>query len=49
MAKKEKEYEVMPEDYARYDLSFKRVVIGNSGKIKIYKLYINYISKKYIF
>ena len=34
---KEKQYEVMPEDYARYDLSFKIVVIGNSGKTIIYK------------
>jgi hypothetical protein len=25
--------EVLPEDYASYDLSFKIIVIGNSGKI----------------
>jgi len=37
MDKKEKEYEVLPEDYARYDLSFKIVVIGNSGKIIFFK------------
>ena len=27
----EKEYIVLPEDYACYDISFKIVVIGNSG------------------
>ena len=37
METKEKEYEILPEDYARYDLSFKIVVIGNSGKTIIYK------------
>ena len=26
------EYEVLPEDYAQYDLSFKLIVIGDSGK-----------------
>ena len=26
-----KDYEVLPEDFARYDLSFKIIVIGNSG------------------
>ena len=31
----EKEYEILREDYPNYDLSFKIIVIGNSGK-KIY-------------
>ena len=26
-----KDYEVLPEDYASYDLSFKLIVIGDSG------------------
>ena len=30
-------YEVLPEDYSSYDLSFKIIVIGNSGNINIYK------------
>ena len=30
---KKREYEVLPEDYASYDLSFKIIVIGNSGNI----------------
>ena len=34
---KKVEYEVLPEDFANYDLSFKLIVIGNSGKL----LYIN--------
>ena len=29
---KKKEYEVLPDDYPRHDLSFKIIVIGNSGK-----------------
>ncbi len=29
---RDKDYEVLPEDYASYDLSFKIIVIGNSGK-----------------
>jgi len=34
-------YEVLPDDYTQYDLSFKLIVIGDSGKnytylIKIY-------------
>ena len=32
-ANKNTKYEILPEDYARYDLSFKLIVIGNSGKI----------------
>ena len=32
--------EVLPEDYANYDLSFKIIVIGNSGKNKIFFLFI---------
>ena len=27
-----KDYEVLPEHYAKYDLFFKIIVIGNSGK-----------------
>ena len=34
--KEEKEYEILSEDYANYDLSFKVIVIGNSGKKKNY-------------
>ena len=30
--KKKLEYEVLPENYATCDLSFKIIVIGNSGK-----------------
>ena len=30
-----KNYEVLPEDYSSYDLSFKIIVIGNSGNYKI--------------
>ena len=29
---RDRDYEVLPEDYASYDLSFKIIVIGNSGK-----------------
>ena len=29
----EKEYEILKEDYPNYDLSFKIIVIGNSGKL----------------
>ena len=28
---RKREYEVLPEDYVNYDLSFKLIVIGNSG------------------
>lgn len=28
----DKEYEILKEDYPNYDLSFKIIVIGNSGK-----------------
>ena len=31
-----KEYEVLPEDYSSYDLSFKIIVIGNSGKNNLF-------------
>ena len=31
-AQEEKEYEILREDYPNYDLSFKIIVIGNSGK-----------------
>ena len=27
----EKEYEILPDDYPKYDLSFKIIIIGNSG------------------
>ena len=30
-------YEILKEDYPEYDLSFKIIVIGNSGKKKFYK------------
>ncbi len=40
-----KDYEVLPEDYASYDLSFKLIVIGDSGNNKL----INNIYIKYIF
>ena len=30
--KKDAEYEILREDYPNYDLSFKIIVIGNSGK-----------------
>ena len=30
----EKEYEILSEEYTQYDLSFKIIVIGNSGKTK---------------
>ena len=40
MAEKEegqrkREYEVLPEDYVNYDLSFKLIVIGNSGNTNL--------------
>ena len=31
----DKGYEILREDFPNYDLSFKIIVIGNSGKIKI--------------
>ena len=34
-SKETKEYEVLGEDYPTYDYSFKIIVIGNSGKLKI--------------
>ena len=33
----DQDYELLPETYPKYDLSFKIIVIGNSGKKKIYK------------
>ena len=36
-------YEILREDYPNYDLSFKIIVIGNSGK-KNYK-YIDYYNR----
>ena len=39
--------EVLPEDYANYDLSFKIIVIGNSGKNKIFLIYNIFIIIKY--
>ena len=30
----DKNYEILPENYPNYDLSFKIIVIGNSGKKK---------------
>lgn len=35
-------YEILKEDYSDYDLSFKVVIIGNSGNYNIFK-----IMKKY--
>ena len=38
----DKGYEILREDYPNYDLSFKIIVIGNSGKNNyIYILHIN--------
>ena len=37
----EKDYEVLREDYQNYDLSFKIIVIGNSGKNIFFNLYKN--------
>ena len=34
---KDLEVEIIPEDYPTYDSSFKIIVIGNQGKIKLYK------------
>jgi hypothetical protein len=28
-----RDYEILPDEYSSYDLSFKIIVIGNSGKI----------------
>ena len=36
----QKVHEILREDYPNYDLSFKVIVIGNSG---IFKLYLNYL------
>jgi hypothetical protein len=32
----DKGYEILREDFPNYDLSFKIIVIGNSGKIKLF-------------
>ena len=37
----DKGYEILREDYPNYDLSFKIIVIGNSGKKNKYILIIN--------
>jgi len=36
----EKDYELLPETYPKYDLSFKIIVIGNSGKKILFKIII---------
>ena len=42
----QKDYERLPEDYQNYDLSFKVIVIGNSGNFYFIK-YIKIINNKY--
>ena len=43
----EQDYELLPETYPKYDLSFKIIVIGNSGKKIFINNYIyNYRSRK---
>ena len=37
----DKEYEILREDYPNYDLSFKIIVIGNSGKKTLIYLKLN--------
>ena len=34
------DYEILPDDYPKYDLSFKIIVIGNSCKYKYIKFII---------
>ena len=36
----EKDYEILKEDYPNYDLSFKIIVIGNSGNFNFKKIII---------
>ena len=36
----EKDYEILREDYPNYDLSFKIIVIGNSGNFYFKKIII---------
>ncbi len=36
----EKDYEILKEDYPNYDLSFKIIVIGNSGNFYFNKIII---------
>ena len=45
----EKGFEILKEDYPNYDLSFKIIVIGNSGKKKIFLLIEKYRSWKIMF
>ena len=50
--KKELDYELLSEEYSQYDLSFKIIVIGNSGNaniIIIFQLYQNYRRWKIMF
>jgi len=35
-------YEILKEDYSDYDLSFKVVIIGNSGNYNIFKIMNKY-------
>ena len=42
----QKDYEKLPEDYPNYDLSFKVIVIGNSGNYYFIK-YIKITNNKY--
>ena len=35
-SEEKKDYEILREDYPNYDLSFKVIVIGNSGNLIIY-------------
>jgi hypothetical protein len=36
-----KDYEILREDFPNYDLSFKIIVIGNSGKKKLFHFQLN--------
>ena len=36
-----KDYEILREDYPNYDLSFKIIVIGNSGKKQLFHFQLN--------
>ncbi len=35
----QKDYEILREDYPNYDLSFKVIVIGNSGNYNLYFIF----------
>ena len=37
----DKGYEILREDFPNYDLSFKIIVIGNSGKIELFIIKLN--------